>query len=518
MKHNQFLPIFILLFLCSFCQQYASSFHKRHNFASSDTGARVIAASSDIISSTRILNEDPDKYCLIPQKVKKKWITIQLSEEILMDTFAIANFEHYACSFKVFQLLGTTQYPCVAPHCHWTILGTFFGEDSKKLQEFKLEKPFLTRFLKILFVSHYHEELYYCTVSVVKVHGSTLLEDLKFNLQNKTAQKIQDTPPSDTIPLSHLHQTTISSEAALEPVFSKHQVNISFGDPPVYEQITNLSQAFLVNGATTPNSPTQQESTAPSLQYSTPKTCKWIPYYHYFRIDSTCSNRNYTLIQPKHSSTDHTTTITPSLFNLNIKALLPGLDTSVPQAKNQNILVFLLRLIQQQENHQQIIVKNMESMNSAFLSSLEGVQKHVNQNAAEHDKLKDAIDTLHQKLAHLEQELHSKSLFIDRLNTKLDHLSQNFKADVSNLEHKLWFLIIAMAILFIISIMLIVTVVRNHMVKEAKYKDKERTRSIGGSEENSPQDFPIVGSLRKQPPKKKTNSFLKKGGFLPQAK
>jgi hypothetical protein len=85
------------------------------------------------------------------------------------------NDEHFSSSIKLFHLYGSTKYPSDT----WHLLGKFHADDQRrKFQSFQLEKPSITRYLKLVILS-YHGDEYYCTLSLLRVHGLTLLEDLK---------------------------------------------------------------------------------------------------------------------------------------------------------------------------------------------------------------------------------------------------------------------------------------------------------------------------------------------------
>merc|ERR1719498_1559144 len=71
----------------------------RFNYLSSTVGAKVLAASPEMQNERNILNEDKDKYMMTEREVKKKWVTVSLgSEDILLDTVVLANFEYYSSS------------------------------------------------------------------------------------------------------------------------------------------------------------------------------------------------------------------------------------------------------------------------------------------------------------------------------------------------------------------------------------------------------------------------------------
>ncbi|KAL9647373.1 hypothetical protein ABK040_011737 [Willaertia magna] len=157
------------------------------NFAAEEAGAKILTANPEAKKVSRILNEDTDKYCLIPRNAPSKFIIIELSEEIAMTSLALANFEYYSCSFKHFKVFGSVTYPCKKgdDKC-WDLLGTFQAQNTRKVQNFNLKKPSISRYIKLEFLSHYGENEYYCTLSLIRVYGSTLLEDLKKSLQKST--------------------------------------------------------------------------------------------------------------------------------------------------------------------------------------------------------------------------------------------------------------------------------------------------------------------------------------------
>ena len=64
----------------------------RFNYASFDAGAVIMASSESFKSTSNLLTENRDKYSLAPCK-SKKWVVVGLSEDILVDTIVIANFE-----------------------------------------------------------------------------------------------------------------------------------------------------------------------------------------------------------------------------------------------------------------------------------------------------------------------------------------------------------------------------------------------------------------------------------------
>ena len=58
----------------------------RFNYLAADLGAKVLAKNDELQASSLVLNEDRDRYMLMEREVKKKWFTISLVEDILLDT------------------------------------------------------------------------------------------------------------------------------------------------------------------------------------------------------------------------------------------------------------------------------------------------------------------------------------------------------------------------------------------------------------------------------------------------
>ena len=69
----------------------------------------------------------------------------------------------------------------------WRLLGSFIGKDHHQAQDFKLLFPAWAKFLKIRLLSHYGNE-HFCTVSTVKVFGTSMLEDMKREIIIDTPQ------------------------------------------------------------------------------------------------------------------------------------------------------------------------------------------------------------------------------------------------------------------------------------------------------------------------------------------
>ncbi|KVI00498.1 SUN domain-containing protein 4-like [Cynara cardunculus var. scolymus] len=148
-----------------------------YNYASASKGAKVLACNKEAKGASNILSIDKDKYLRNPCSSEEKFVVVELSEETLVDTIEIANFEHHSSNLKEFELLGSSVYPTET----WLKLGNFTAGNVKHTQRFVLQEPKWVRYIKLDLLSHYGTG-FYCTLSFVQVYGvdavEMMLEDL----------------------------------------------------------------------------------------------------------------------------------------------------------------------------------------------------------------------------------------------------------------------------------------------------------------------------------------------------
>lgn len=156
---------------------------EEYNYASASKGAKVLSYNKEAKGASNILNRDKDKYLRNPCSTEEKFVVIELSEETLVDTIEIANFEHHSSNLKDFELLGSPVYPTDS----WVKLGNFTAANMKHAQRFVLPVPKWVTYLKLNLLSHHGSE-FYCTLSVLEVYGvdavEKMLEDL-ISVQDK---------------------------------------------------------------------------------------------------------------------------------------------------------------------------------------------------------------------------------------------------------------------------------------------------------------------------------------------
>ncbi|KAG2589842.1 SUN domain-containing protein 5-like isoform X2 [Panicum virgatum] len=142
-----------------------------YNYAAASKGAKVLAHNKEAKGAANILGGDKDKYLRNPCSADDKFVVIELSEETLVDTVALANLEHYSSTFRDFEVYGSMSYPTEA----WELLGRFTAENAKHAQRFALPEPRWTRYLRLRLVSHYGSG-FYCILSYLEVYGVDAVE------------------------------------------------------------------------------------------------------------------------------------------------------------------------------------------------------------------------------------------------------------------------------------------------------------------------------------------------------
>ncbi|KAI1082351.1 hypothetical protein F5B20DRAFT_533126 [Whalleya microplaca] len=150
---------------------------ERFSYASFDAGATVLKASPGAKNTKAILVENKDSYMLLECAMENKFFIVELSDDILVDTVVLANFEFFSSMIRQFRVSVSDRYP--AKQDKWKVLGTFEARNSRDIQPFLVENPQIwARYLQIEFLSHFGNE-YYCPVSLLRVHGTRMLDSWK---------------------------------------------------------------------------------------------------------------------------------------------------------------------------------------------------------------------------------------------------------------------------------------------------------------------------------------------------
>ncbi|WVZ69831.1 hypothetical protein U9M48_018557 [Paspalum notatum var. saurae] len=142
-----------------------------YNYAAASKGAKVLGHNKEAKGAANILGGDKDRYLRNPCSADDKFVDVELAEETLVDTVALANLEHYSSNFKDVEVYGSVSYPTEA----WELLGRFTAENAKHAQRFVLPEPRWTRYLRLRLVTHYGSG-FYCILSYLEVYGVDAVE------------------------------------------------------------------------------------------------------------------------------------------------------------------------------------------------------------------------------------------------------------------------------------------------------------------------------------------------------
>ena len=150
---------------------------ERTNYASFDCAAQVLKHNPEVKAPYSLLVENKDSYMLNTCSVSNKFFIVELCNDILIDTIVLANYEFFSSIFRHFRVSVSSRFP-VKPD-KWQVLGTFEAKNVREIQAFLVEHPQIwARYLRIEILSHYGSE-YYCPISLLRVHGINMLEDLR---------------------------------------------------------------------------------------------------------------------------------------------------------------------------------------------------------------------------------------------------------------------------------------------------------------------------------------------------
>ncbi|KAL8371549.1 hypothetical protein RB595_001371 [Gaeumannomyces hyphopodioides] len=150
---------------------------ERFSYASVDSGALVLKTGPRVKNAKAILVENKDSYMLLECSQKNKFVIIELSDDISVDTVVLANFEFFSSMVRTFRVSVSDRYPAKLEK--WKDLGTFEARNQRDIQAFLIEDPQIwAKYIRLEFLTHYGSE-YYCPISLVRVHGTRMIDSWK---------------------------------------------------------------------------------------------------------------------------------------------------------------------------------------------------------------------------------------------------------------------------------------------------------------------------------------------------
>lgn len=220
---------------------------ERFSYSSFDGGATILKTSPGAQNPKSILVENKDAYMLFTCSQENKFVIVELSEDVLVDTVVLANFEFFSSTIRQFRVSVSDKYPVKLEK--WKDIGTYQARNSRDIQSFLIENPKIwAKYIRIEFLSHYGKE-YYCPVSLLRVHGTRMLDTWK-DVENavpdddETYESVYDpeTVPEPELPqematLAKPETTYIAASPDLvAPNDSTTGYGISPWYPPLYEE------------------------------------------------------------------------------------------------------------------------------------------------------------------------------------------------------------------------------------------------------------------------------------------
>lgn len=199
---------------------------ERFNYASFDCAATILKTNTKCKSAASILVENKDSYMLNECSIDNKFLIVELCDNILIDTVVLANFEFFSSMFRTFRVSISDRYPVKADR--WKELGIFTARNSRDVQAFAVENPLIwAKYLRVEFLTQYGNE-YYCPVSLLRVHGTTMIEDLKAHDEpgkdedEAEAVAVPDPPPAAEAEIPESGPGTISPEPSQQIIPVEH--------------------------------------------------------------------------------------------------------------------------------------------------------------------------------------------------------------------------------------------------------------------------------------------------------
>ncbi|KAK8022166.1 hypothetical protein PG993_012933 [Apiospora rasikravindrae] len=205
---------------------------ERYSYSSFDAGATVIKTSKGAKNSKAILVENKDSYMLLECATVNKFFIVELSEDILVDTVVLANYEFFSSMIRQFRVSVSDRYPIKSDK--WKVLGDFHARNSRDIQPFLIQNPQIwARYLRIEILSHYGNE-FYCPLSLLRVHGTRMLDSWK----EADPADFEEEEPSKAVP----EPVALETEAPVEEI----QETVEVEEPVPMEEVVAVTEQSLV--------------------------------------------------------------------------------------------------------------------------------------------------------------------------------------------------------------------------------------------------------------------------------
>ncbi|KAL6243744.1 hypothetical protein RBB50_009177 [Rhinocladiella similis] len=255
---------------------------ERFNYASYDCAATILKTNPEAKGANAVLGKNKDSYMLNECSAKNKFLILELCDDISIDTIVLANYEFFSSTFRTFRVSVSDKYPVKIDK--WKTLATFEARNTRDMQAFLVENPVIwARYLRIEFLTHYGNE-YFCPVSLVRVHGTTMMEEYKHDLASLQGEEEEEdvealdgnsgvdidalVPEAVAEPLL-TREETMHAEVSQPPKASVEPEQRTSDEPQAENLSANVSQSVSVEGATSnmPTSPANLSHSFPELTF-----------------------------------------------------------------------------------------------------------------------------------------------------------------------------------------------------------------------------------------------------------
>ncbi|KAK2681710.1 hypothetical protein RAB80_003503 [Fusarium oxysporum f. sp. vasinfectum] len=260
---------------------------ERFSYSSFDAGATILKTSPGARNAKAILVENKDSYLLFECSAKEKWFIVELSDDVLIDTVVLANFEFFSSMIQTFTVSVSDRYPVKREE--WKQIGVFQAENSRAIQPFLVENAqIFSKYVRIDYLTHYGKQ-YYCPVSLLRIHGSRFFaawnegrdedaneaEEAEVTPQalpsgeESTKPQELESPPEPAKPssmgLMPFCEVNTTSRLLFEPLFCSASLN------QTTQPISNHSSSVEVTSAVpTTKSPDERARKGTSTQHTPP--------------------------------------------------------------------------------------------------------------------------------------------------------------------------------------------------------------------------------------------------------
>ena len=185
---------------------------ERYNYASFDCAATVLKTNTKAKGEKYVLLENRDSYMLNECSADNKFLILELCSDVQIDTIVLANFEFFSSIFRTFRVSVSDKYPVKIDK--WITLGTYEARNSREIQAFLVESPMIwARYVRIEFLTHYGNE-FYCPLSLVRVHGKTMMEEYKHDIASAMAGDDNDEGATGSLETLEAEETLVPEAIA----------------------------------------------------------------------------------------------------------------------------------------------------------------------------------------------------------------------------------------------------------------------------------------------------------------